>query len=151
MRINPPGHNHIWGTLGLIYGESVFAVHGGALIAVGENSTSGIHVAIRSTRRDPIRNDTGAVEFITSRYLHLSRHAPGLIVGNTILQGRHIGYVGNTGHTEGAGPGGRSSGHLHLDFNNSGVVFGATADRTINPQRFFEHINFTDRTSRVLP
>jgi len=151
MRINPPGHNHIWGTLGLIHGEPVFAIHTGRVFAAGFDSTSGFHVAIRSSRRDPNRNYTGVYEFITSRYLHLDRLAQGITPNINIAQGRRIGYVGNTGNTVGAGPSGRSEGHLHLEFNNEGVNFAAGSDRRINPQRFFEHIIFVGDTSRVLP
>jgi len=141
------------GAYNSIIGEAVFAVHSGIALAGQWSNTAGYWVAIRSEVRDthnPI--NPNAPNFIVSRYLHL-RYLPTVRRNDQVTQGMHIGNVGNTGFTLGTGPGGRSSGHLHLDFNNnnryenSSLVFRYG----VNPQRFFPSIEFTGSTNLITP
>ena len=142
--IQRPAPNHQWGMHNPIYGEAVFAVHDGTLIRSQWNAAQGEWIAIRSRVRDPVTN-----QYIVSRYLHL-RSRTVFTIGSNITQGLRIGYVGNTGATTGSGPNGRSSGHLHLDFNNRDTAYTTTSN-SINPQRFFPNITFTGDTSRRMP
>jgi len=134
--------------LGPIYGEAVFAVHGGQVILAQWSNSAGFWVAVRSDVVDPTRE----LGRMVTRYLHLQR-LPLVERLEFIQQGTHIGYVGNSGHTLGGGPGGRSSGHLHLDMNNNNrYAWSSEVFRySINPQRFFPHINFEGLTSTVTP
>ena len=137
--------NHVAGTYNAIMGEAVFAVHSGTVAVSQWNACAGWWVAIRS---DIIDADGSR---IVSRYMHL-RDRPLVradVPNPRINQGVQIGNVGNSGDTRGQGPGGRSSGHLHLDFNN-GNLLDNIGWATINPQRFFPNINFTGATSNVL-
>ena len=63
---------------------------------------------------------------------------------------QHIGNVGNSGTTRGAGPNDRSPGHLHFDVNNRANA-ETVASNSVNPQRFFPYINFTGDLSNVRP
>ena len=129
----------------VIIGDNVFAIHNGFVLISGDSPSAGFWVAIESDVIDPNTNLS-----IVSRYLHL-RDRPMVSVG-TIYRGEKIGYVGNTGQTFGSGLGGRSSGHLHLDFNNGGVFQSNStiAPFTINPQRFFPNIDFMGATSNSM-
>ncbi|MCL2357057.1 MAG: M23 family metallopeptidase [Defluviitaleaceae bacterium] len=122
-------------------GERVYAVHDGIFEGTAWSDGCGNRVNLRSDVRHPV---TG--EYIVSRYLHL-RYPPLVSRGERVTAGTHIGYVGNTGRVS-------SSGHLHLEFNNNGIASGtntAIAPHTINPQRFFPHIEFTGNTNFVTP
>ena len=130
----------------VIIGNEVFAIHDGFVLTTRAFSHSaGYWVAIESDVIDPITGRS-----IVSRYLHL-RDEP-LVARQRVDMGDPIGYVGNTGQTFGSGPGGRSSGHLHLDFNNGGVFESNStiAPFTINPQRFFPNVDFMGATSNSM-
>jgi len=147
---NRPSHAAIdiqreGGGVGAIYGEMVWSIYAGLVLEAGFNDLAGYRVAILSNVRDPISNN-----FIVSRYHHLRFHPP-VSVNTNIPQGRSIGFVGNTGFTIGGSPEGRSTGHLHLDFNNGGVAVSIPDARMLNPQRFFYSIDFTGSRSRILP
>jgi len=125
-------------------GEAVFAAHGGEVLIANTSQTAGYWVVIRSDVIDPVTNLA-----IVSRYMHMQSH-PLVLENARISQGTHIGFVGNSGQTSGSGPGGRSTGHLHLDFNNGNRNSGIAAF-TINPQRFFPDVMFSGQTSTVMP
>ena len=74
-------------------GTPVHATATGTVSYVGRNAQAGNHVKIRHGGS------------YTSWYLHLSRAADGLTVGDTIEQGEILGYVGRTGLA--------TSNHLH--------------------------------------
>jgi len=132
--------------LGTVHGEPVFAMHGGYVIWAEWSDTAGWWVAKRSDVIDPAGNNN-----LVSRYLHM-RDRPLVERHAIISQGTQIGRVGNTGRTIGAAPCGGSTGHLHIDINNNNqwASSGAVRPYTINPQRFFPHINFVGDTSTTL-
>ena len=75
-------------------GTPVFSIGSGKVISVGWAGGGGNTIKIR-------HNDT-----YTTSYMHLSRYAKGLHVGQTVKQKEVIGYVGSTGLSTGP----------HLDF-----------------------------------
>ncbi len=75
-------------------GTPVQATADGAVTFVGSNSQAGLYVKIRHGGS------------YTSWYLHLSRFPDGLHVGQQVVQGETIGFVGKTGLTSG----------YHLDY-----------------------------------
>jgi murein DD-endopeptidase MepM/ murein hydrolase activator NlpD len=90
------------------YGTPVRATADGLVVRVGrEEGGYGNLVELRHANG------------IRTRYGHLSRFAPGLVVGERVEQGETIGYVGSTGLSTGP--------HLHYEFLVNG--------RATNPQR----------------
>lgn len=87
-------------------GEPVFAAAGGAAQRVGYTSLGGNYVRIL--------HPNGVVTY----YGHLSRAA--VAAGTKVYQGQIIGYVGYSGITVPAGPGGC---HLHFDVRFAGNPF----------------------------
>ena len=142
IRRDEPNRPH--GAYGAIIGELVYAMHCGEVVVSGWSNSAGWWVVIRSETIDPVRN-----RYLTSRYLHM-RSTPLVREGAEIIRGTPIGRVGNSGNTRGSGPGGRSSGHLHIDVNNNDRHSGI-GPYTINPERFFPHIEFTGLRSTVTP
>jgi len=142
QRIEP---NRPDGVYGAIMGERVYSMHSGTVLIAQWSDTAGFWVAIRSSTIDPARN-----EFLVSRYLHMGDVQ---VSQGPIDQGVHIGHVSNLGRTTGRGPGGRSSGHLHIDINNNNrwTSSGDVRPYTINPQRFFPQINFEGLLSTITP
>ena len=133
------------GHYGAIINEPVFSAHSGSVLASRWCDRGGWWVAIGSKIVDPATH-----RHIVSRYMHM-RNQPLVPAGRSVLRGTQIGNVGNTGVTFGTGPNGRSSGHLHLDFNNHGVT-NTTISTSINPERFYPQIAFTGHLrSRVTP
>ena len=123
--------------------EVVHAAHGGQVLWAADNGSAGYSVIIRSNVIDPRTGNR-----IVSRYAHMR---PTLYVSRhqQVAMGVPIGRVWNSGDTSGSGPGGRSSGHLHLDFSSHRTLYRASGDflnYLINAQRFFPHINFTGTT-----
>ncbi len=82
-------------------GTPVHATATGIVTYIGRNSQAGNHVKIRHG------------SFYTSWYLHLSRSADGLEVGDKIEQGEILGYVGHTGLA--------TSDHLHYQLEQGGT------------------------------
>lgn len=76
-------------------GTPVWAAGDGAVIAMGNDKANGRYVQIRHNNRE-----------YETYYLHFSRFARGLKVGQRVRQGEVIGYVGATGYATGP----------HLDF-----------------------------------
>jgi murein DD-endopeptidase MepM/ murein hydrolase activator NlpD len=60
-----------------------------------------------------------------SRYLHLSRYAPGMRAGTRVQQGQIIGYVGATGLVTGA--------HLHYELKKNGAHVNPIAEQRKHP------------------
>jgi murein DD-endopeptidase MepM/ murein hydrolase activator NlpD len=60
-----------------------------------------------------------------SRYLHLSRYAPGMRAGARVQQGQVIGYVGATGLVTGA--------HLHYELKKNGGHVNPIAEQRKHP------------------
>ncbi len=81
-------------------GTPVRATASGTVTYVGRNSQAGNHVKIRHGGS------------YTSWYLHLSRPADGLEVGDKVEQGEVLGYVGRTGLA--------TSDHLHYQLQQGG-------------------------------
>ena len=68
-------------------------------------------------------------EIYLSRYLHLRKgtpYAPGIAVGSTVSKGQLIGWMGNTGFSEGP--------HLHSEIHKGTTESHTTA---INPADVF--------------
>ena len=134
------------------YGAPIFAPHNGTVIHRFHDTnrfsvnTAGSWLAIES--RD-ISTTSGL--HIVSRYLHLSG-APLVGYRETIVQGRHIGYVGNSGtwipnpYPPNFGSFG-SSGHFHFDVNNTGSANTNTSN-TMNPERFFPDVDIRPEAHR---
>ncbi|MDP9383181.1 MAG: M23 family metallopeptidase, partial [Chloroflexota bacterium] len=80
----------------------ISATAGGTVIARNYDSGQGNYVYIR--------HNNGYV----SRYLHLSKFADGLAVGQVKARGDVIGYVGTTGNSTGN--------HLHFEMRKDGTV-----------------------------
>ena len=148
-----PGSNPLPATATM--GERVYAAHCGVVIAAGWGGDgTGYWVVIRSNVHDETLAASSRRRYITSRYIHLrnnpefhpTNNPNGLRTNQSISQGAHIGYVGNTGAPN-------SNGHLHLDFNNAGQANGpAIRDNgyAINAQRFFPQIDFVGNTNTRL-
>ncbi len=60
---------------------------------------------------------------LVSRYVHLSGIAEGIVTGTALLQGQVLGYVGNSGTSEGAA-GNQNGAHLHLELLLHGHYLG---------------------------
>ena len=82
-------------------GTEVRAAGEGKVVTKSQTPANGNYIVIRHGQR------------YQTKYLHLSRFARGLRVGQTVLQGQTIGYVGATGWATGA--------HLHYEFLVDGV------------------------------
>ncbi len=80
----------------------IVATARGTVIAKGYDSGQGNYVHIQ--------HNNGYV----SRYMHLSKFATGLAVGQVKARGEFIGNVGSTGHSSGN--------HLHFEMRQNGVV-----------------------------
>lgn len=97
-RIHPIYHNrHFHNGLdiaGTGYGSKVFASNNGVVVEMSRNSSEGIYVTIN--------HNNGYY----TRYLHLSRYASNLSVGQIVSAGQVIAYVGSTGDSTGP--------HLHF-------------------------------------
>ena len=123
----------------VIKGDIVYAIHDGTVITSGRIGGGGNSVVIRSDVIDPSTNRR-----IVSRYMHMDwgNYQPRPLDNegnpNRIEMGTPIGLVSDTGS-----PG---QIHLHLDFNNMDLNtpgHAAYFPHTINPQRFFPNIEFT--------
>lgn len=82
-------------------GTPVKAAGAGVVTARDKSSSRGNYIVIQHGER------------YQTRYLHLSRFAPGIAPGQRVEQGRTIGYVGATGWATGP--------HLHYEFLVDGV------------------------------
>lgn len=82
-------------------GTPVIAAGQGKVIKAGRTGPNGNYIVIRHGE-----------QFVT-KYLHLSRFAPGIRPNTTVRQGQTIGYVGSTGWSTGP--------HLHYEFLVHGV------------------------------
>lgn len=60
---------------------------------------------------------------LVTRYVHLSAVAEGIQVGSIVVQGQAIGYVGNSGTSDGVA-GGQSGAHLHFEVLIDGAYLG---------------------------
>jgi len=119
----------------LIRGEPIFVAHSGYVRRTGWETGAGWRVTLESevlgTRNLPI----------VSRYMHLLYDTtPQAPLHGWIEQGTRIGSVGNTGQS--------TNYHLHLDFNNRGIV-GGLNNNAMNPERFFPNISFTGDSNRI--
>jgi len=159
---SPPGHIGVdirhyndpptaGGQQTIIHGYQVRAAHGGEVLISGLHGGGGFTVVIRSN----VPHNSAAGHYITSRYLHLRNNpslAPTHIAsGDDINQGRHIGFVGDTG--QGGVPGGTGvldpGGHLHFDLNNQSMTGGTAqinaAGAAINPLNIFPNVDVVSR------
>ncbi|MDE0661883.1 MAG: peptidoglycan DD-metalloendopeptidase family protein [Gammaproteobacteria bacterium] len=82
-------------------GTPVKAAGAGVVTARSKSSSKGNYIVIKHGER------------YQTKYLHLSRFAPGIALGTRVDQGRVIGYVGATGWATGP--------HLHYEFLVDGV------------------------------
>jgi peptidoglycan LD-endopeptidase LytH len=71
----------------------------------------------------------------TFKYFHMGRHEEGLEVGDEVLQGQTIGYVGNTG-TSGVVSG--TNYHLHLEYRPNNVAANSFPLLQRDPDVIFE-------------
>jgi len=123
--------------MGSINGDPVLAVVGGSVAFAGYTTWGGNTVAIKSTLVDPA---TG--QYLIFTYMHLLAPARAVIDGvdrplrerDHVSQGQVVGFVGNTGISDGP--------HLHFEVSNSGLVLGGSSreDRIpfrVNPRFFF--------------
>jgi murein DD-endopeptidase MepM/ murein hydrolase activator NlpD len=81
-------------------GTPIHAAADGVVLAAGPNGGYGNFIRL------------GHAEKLTTIYGHLSRLAPDLQVGQPVLRGEVIGFVGNTGRSTGA--------HLHYEIQSNG-------------------------------
>lgn len=101
----------------------IYAAAGGKVAVVGsdQNHANGYYVVINHSN---IADETTGY---TTRYLHLkgdpSLGPIGLSVGDTVIQGQLLGYMGNTGQSDGT--------HLHF-----GVRYGNSGADTVNELTF---------------
>ena len=68
------------------------------------------------------------VKDIVSRYCHMVRQ-PSVAVGDKILSGHVIGYVGTSGHSSGP--------HLHFEIHTS---YPASRDNAVDPVPFMQSV-----------
>lgn len=89
-------------------GTPIWAIGNGVVVQATFNRGSGNFVEIR-------HNGT-----YTTKYLHMSRFAPGIKAGTSVTQGQMIGYVGHTGLATGP--------HLHFEMLKNGHHTDATKE-----------------------
>lgn len=82
---------------------------------------------------------TDADNLFVYYYAHLDRHAPGLVVGQTVRKGDVIGYVGTTGNAPANTP------HLHFQIMVRGSGRMWWDGPPINPWPFFVYSGATNQ------
>ncbi len=94
------------GNSGEINGYEVVSAFNGEVIYISTNSNSetGYCVGIRSNQKDPISG-----EYFVAFYMHL-KFLPSVDLWQKVSAGDLLGYVGNTGNSDGY--------HLHFEVNN---------------------------------
>ena len=88
-------------------GQPVFAVEAGTLVTQYTDGGANSSLSGNAWR---LAGDDGDVYF----YAHMSAFASGLALGNTVIEGQIIGYVGDTGNP------GTGNFHLHFEFQPNG-------------------------------
>ncbi|MEG2454998.1 MAG: peptidoglycan DD-metalloendopeptidase family protein [Oscillospiraceae bacterium] len=92
-------HTHTGTDIGVPYGVSIYAAHGGIVLTSGYNSSYGNYVVVS-------RGDS-----VSTLYAHMSSRA--VKEGDIVAQGQTLGYVGSTGASTGP--------HLHFELRENGV------------------------------
>ena len=104
------GHTHIGLDIMADKGQKIYAVDNGVL---WKQTIDGAANAVSSGNSWHLRLADGTYFF----YGHLSAFADGLKVGDTVIRGQLIGYVGDTGNADDSGPGNY---HLHFEVHPKG-------------------------------
>ncbi|HMK92113.1 MAG TPA: M23 family metallopeptidase [Thermoleophilia bacterium] len=98
-------------------GDDIFAAYGSPIVAVQDGTITGISTT--TIGGNNIHLTTGRGDYFY--YAHLSRFATGLQIGQVVVAGQTIGYVGNTGDAI------TTPSHLHFEIHPDG---GAAVDPT---------------------
>jgi murein DD-endopeptidase MepM/ murein hydrolase activator NlpD len=97
------------------------APKGAPVVAIADGAVAGAAFT-RGGGNTVVLRHAGGYE---SRYLHLSRYAPGMRRGARVQQGQLIGYVGATGLVTGA--------HLHYELKRNGAHVNPIAEQKKHP------------------
>jgi murein DD-endopeptidase MepM/ murein hydrolase activator NlpD len=113
------------------YGTPVVAVQNGIITGAGTTPIGGNNIHLTTSRGDYFY------------YAHLSRFATGLVLGQQVMAGQTIGYVGDTGDAKGTPT------HLHFEIHPDG---GAAVDPTpyLDAWRAAGHLVTTGQSAQQL-
>ena len=108
-------------------GTPLYSPCSGKVLQAGDEETMGYYVIFETTAKI-----YGNTKKLTVRMMHMKQF-PSVAVGDTITKNTLLGYVGNTGDSEGP--------HLHVDINTEGHTGGNAirSDLTsvIDPEKLF--------------
>jgi len=117
-------------------GDDIFAAYGSPIVAVQDGTITGVDTTGIGGNNIHLTNARGDYFY----YAHLSRFATGLQVGQQVVAGQTIGYVGNTGDAVTTPP------HLHFEIHPDG---GPAVDPTpyLDAWRMAGHVVTTGTSS----
>lgn len=102
----------------------IYATRGGTITLRTYHSSAGNYIKIKHPR-DPQNSNTH--EYV-SVYMHMNKFEDGLSVGDEVVQGQLIGYVGTTGSSTGD--------HLHFGITDNDVPYDEHSGRWVDPVNY---------------